>query len=34
VSENRESEILGCALLTLDRRLAAGAPAGVPVTVV
>lgn len=24
---------LGCALLTLDRRLAAGAPAGVPVTV-
>ncbi len=24
---------LGCALLTLDRRLAAGAPPGVPVTV-
>jgi len=24
---------LGCALLTLDRRLAAGAPGGVPVTV-
>jgi len=27
------AQVLGCALLTLDRRLAAGAPAGVPVTV-
>jgi len=27
------AQVLGCALLTLNRRLAAGAPAGVPVTV-